>query len=124
MPSRFHRHRNRAFRSHDRRCHYCGVAMWLAGPNELPGIDPQRHGVEMLKATAEHLQGQSSRLRAPSPPGTSVGYMTAASSRKSELASRLVPKQLTLIVSVPIWPGPIKDRERRDRGPVIELHAV
>jgi 5-methylcytosine-specific restriction endonuclease McrA len=58
MPSRFHRHRNRAVQFQLRRCHYCGVLMWLKDPQELPTPGLPRSGLEWLKATAEHLHAR------------------------------------------------------------------
>jgi len=36
------------------RCYYCGVRMWLASPEELPGV-PTIAAANKLRCTAEHL---------------------------------------------------------------------
>jgi hypothetical protein len=61
MPTMTQVLRARAFRVQNGRCFYCGVAMWLASPCELPGEHPQPSptAVARLKCTAEHLVPRS-----------------------------------------------------------------
>jgi 5-methylcytosine-specific restriction endonuclease McrA len=61
MPNRIKTHRNRAFRAQQGRCFYCGVAMWLVSPDELP-VEPfqlSAAAAALLKCTAEHLLPRS-----------------------------------------------------------------
>lgn len=60
VPNRIQNLRNRAFHAQHGRCFYCGVAMWLTSPSELPGEHPKHSAaVAQLKCTAEHLVPRS-----------------------------------------------------------------
>ena len=60
MPTTIQRLRNHAFHAQHGRCFYCGVAMWLVSPSELP-IERAKPSaaVAQLKCTAEHLVPRS-----------------------------------------------------------------
>lgn len=61
MPAKTQILRNRAFQVQNGRCYYCGVAMWLASPVELPVEHPKPRPkvAAQLKCTAEHLVAKS-----------------------------------------------------------------
>jgi hypothetical protein len=40
-------------------CFYCGVAMWMTTPFELPGCKSESSGYARLRCTAEHLVARS-----------------------------------------------------------------
>lgn len=51
--------RRQAFERQGGKCFYCGVAMWLTTPFELPGCRSESSGYARLKCTAEHLLPRS-----------------------------------------------------------------
>ena len=51
--------RHRAFERQSGKCFYCGVAMWLTTPFELPGCECESSGYARLRCTAEHLIARS-----------------------------------------------------------------
>jgi len=61
MPTMTQVLRARAFHVQNGRCFYCGVAMWLASPCELPCEHPRPSptAAARLKCTAEHLVPRS-----------------------------------------------------------------
>lgn len=60
MPNRIQNLRNHAFHAQHGRCFYCGVAMWLTSPSELPcEYARPSPAAARLKCTAEHLVPRS-----------------------------------------------------------------
>ena len=59
MPNSIQSLRRKAFERQSGRCVYCGVAMWLSSPDELPIKGLKLSATKKLQCTAEHLVPRS-----------------------------------------------------------------